>query len=141
MNKSELTEIIRKLVAEEVKNQFPSLISEILGRPSKPIVQETRQPKLTIPKTGNAALDRVLQQTVPNIKRQPGPPVSLDGEFKMNASFELPATDYDSSEMMNEGVDMMEPVELPDFMNKNFSNVLKSSIKASAMRNGVNGPL
>lgn len=152
MTKTELTEIIRKIVSEEVKNQFPHLINEILGKKSSP-VQEVRQPvqpKFNIPKTGNPELDKVLEQTAPRVAtRQPVhtgqrpsiPPVSLEGGGFSMSSFQAPETSYYDAEPIMESVDEMPAEELPDFLNKNFSTALKSSIKASAMRKGINTPL
>lgn len=148
MTKTELTEIIRKLVSEEVKNQFPHLINEILGKGSQTVQQPQPRPvqQKIIPKTGNPELDRVLEQTAPRMSRphQPvqnrQPLVQLENPFSMS-NFQAPQTSYYDQEPIMESMDEIQAEELPDFLSKNYAGFMKSVDKKVKQQRGANGPL
>ena len=139
MNKSDLTEIIRKIVAEEVRDQLPVLITEMFGskkqsisnHPTKKIVESVRPAiKILIPKTGNPALDAVLAQTTPGFSGGSGydTGASMDGQFGMiGEGIDYPQTEY--SDQIPSSVSL----DLP-FLKRDFSAILKKSEKASASR-------
>ena len=143
MTKSDLTEIIRKIVAEEIKKQFPSLLAEILNSTKKPALNERKQPvqqpqrKRVEISTGNPALDAILRETTAGFA---------------GASYESPSVDVDSAfGFIGEGIDApvteqvdMIPSEVPlnlPFMKKDYSLLLKKADKAASSMRGASRPL
>lgn len=149
MTKNDLTEIIRKIVAEEVRNQFPSLLAEVLNAKKPVIRQESVQKKPVAPapvpprprvevSTGNPKLDAILRETTAGFAgaTYAGPSVDVDGGFGfIGEGIEVPGT----SEHIDE-IPSVVPLSA-DFMKKDYSTLLKKANKAANSIRGQSSPL
>ena len=146
MTKNDLTEIIRKIVAEEVRNQFPSLLAEVLNAKKpvirqesieqKKIIQPSPRPRVEV-STGNPKLDQILRETSAGFAgaTYDGPNVDVDGGFGfIGEGIDVPETSY---------VDEI-PSVVPlsaDFMKRDYSTLLKKTAKAANSLRGNSSPL
>jgi len=149
MTKNDLTEIIRKIVAEEVRNQFPSLLAEVLNAKKPVIRQESVQRKPAAPvvvpprprvevSTGNPKFDQILRETTAGFagSSYAGPNVDVDGGFGfIGEGIEVPGT----SEHIDE-IPSVVPLSA-DFMKRDYSTLLKKADKAANSMRGQSSPL
>lgn len=150
MTKSDLTEIIRKIVAEEVRNQFPSLLAEVLNAKKPVIRQESVQKKPVIQapvapqrprvevSTGNPKLDAILRETTAGFagSTYAGPNVDVDGGFGfIGEGIDVPGT----TEHIDE-IPSVVPLSA-DFMKRDYSALLKKADKAANSMRGQASPL
>ena len=130
MKKSDFKLMIRKMVREEVAMAIQEVITEL-----KQPTQSQLQPKKIVEKksfTSNSVLNDVLNETA-----QDGEWKTLGGsEFTTDRMNELVGGQY--SDMMNKNTSQQVPSSDPmsQFLNKDYSEVLKKSEEKSKMKHG-----
>lgn len=145
-----IREEVSKIVKEEVYNQFPSLISEILKKPAikskleenfSPIQNQKSIVKKSKISTGNKILDSILEETKPfDMSHQSGfDRVQMDGGFSMNEGFTVPQTSIiPTSDTVGNPIDPNSvPKEIIGALTKNYSSFMKKVEKSVGQRSNV----
>jgi hypothetical protein len=144
MTTKELRSIIQEIVAKEIKEQFPALISEILGsknaklplqrREFAPIAEQKRS-TVTI-KTGNPALDKILSETT-GLPREASSP-NVSSEFGLiGEGTVIPQTDINGNEV---NIDAL-PESISNIFKKDYSALLKKADSIAKKTHRGNSPL
>lgn len=144
MTTKELRAIIQEIVAKEIKEQFPALISEILGnKNTKPqnqrsepsLISEKRKSNVVI-KTGNPALDSILSETT-GFPREASSP-NVHSEFGIiGEGTAIPQTDINGNEV---NIDALPP-SISNIFKKDYSALLKKADVIAKKTHRGNSPL
>ena len=132
MKKSDLKLIIRKIVREEVAMAIQEVITE-LKQPTQQVSQPKTKKKMVEKKsfTSNSVLNDVLNETA-----QDGEWKTLGGsEFTTDRMNELVGRQYGDM-MSNQNPSISVDGQTPDFLKKDYREVLKKAEEKSKMKHG-----